>query len=428
MLIETKQSLIKNIEEQIASSDCKKEWCQKCYDRFLELGIPTTKDEEWKYTSLAELQKESFEIYSGTPANVDVSEYLDSDDINVVYVDGILRPELSNYTENLPEGLWVNNFAETMKVDSIREATMKVGMLYPMESLTPFQLLNQACSEEGLVIASAKNTKIEKLIHVLHVVTEASYVSPLTMIYAEKLSEVSVLETHVSLNENTYLSNPLTDAYLEDGAIVHYTKAQKESPNAYHIGNTRAWVERNADFDSFSMMNGAKLTRNNVDAVIDGEGANVNVNALYANQDDQHVDNHTSVDHRHPNCTSNQLYKGLLNHSARAVFNGKIFVKPEAQQTNSYQLNQNLLIGDKARVDTKPQLEIFADDVRCTHGATIGQLEELELFYLQSRAISKEVAKNILATGFAKEALDEIKHENIVPKLEKLLESTFARI
>ncbi|MCK5178790.1 MAG: SufD family Fe-S cluster assembly protein, partial [Candidatus Omnitrophica bacterium] len=175
----------------------------------------------------------------------------------------------------------------------------------------------------------------------------------------------------------------------------------------------------------FSFMAGSKLTRNDLDITLNGEGANTTLNALYSVYNDQHVDNHTSVDHRVPNCTSNQLYKGILNNRARAVFNGKVFVQPVAQKTSSYQLNKNLLLGTDCRIDTKPQLEIFADDVKCTHGATIGQLAKDEMFYLQTRCIPKKAATRMLAHGFVNDLFSTIKNTAIREKLDRLMEPSF---
>ena len=221
------------------------------------------------------------------------------------------------------------------------------------------------------------------------------------------------------------MSNALTDIFLSENAVLHYCKSQKESLKAFHIGQTRVWQEWDSQFDGFSFMAGSLLTRNNLDIVLNGEGTGATLNALYSAGGHQHVDNHTSVDHRAPNCTSNQLYKGILNEAARAVFNGKVFVRPIAQKTNSYQLNKNLLLGKDCRVDTKPQLEIFADDVKCTHGATIGQLDEDELFYLQTRCIPKKAATQMLAQGFVEDLFSQIKSNSIHQKLNILIEPSF---
>ena len=263
------------------------------------------------------------------------------------------------------------------------------------------------------------------MIHIIHVASGDSkaFIAPRNVIYAEQSSECTILESHIAFEDNsTYLATPLSDFYLEENSTIHYAKAQKESLKAYHVGNTRVWQERNTNFDSISIMVGAAITRNNLDIVIDGEGSNANLHGLYFLHGKQHADNHTSVDHRQPNCTSNQLYKGILEGSSRSVFNGKIFVNEIAQLTNSYQLNKNLLLGKDCRVDTKPQLEIFADDVKCTHGATIGQLEKDEVFYLQSRCISKQDATKILVRGFIEDLLVDVSSETLQDKIHWLVE------
>ena len=224
------------------------------------------------------------------------------------------------------------------------------------------------------------------------------------------------------------MTSALTDISLAKNALLYYSRAQKENLKSYHIGNTRVWQERDSNFQGFSFVAGGALIRNNLDVVLNGEGAQSFLNALYSVYGTQHVDNHTSVDHRVPNCMSNQLYKGILNGASRAVFNGKIFVRPIAQKTNSYQLNKNLLLGKDCRVDTKPQLEIFADDVKCTHGATIGQMNEEELFYLQTRAIGKQDATRMLARGFAEDVLNQIKNEAVHQKLTEYLQPSFEKL
>jgi Fe-S cluster assembly protein SufD len=237
------------------------------------------------------------------------------------------------------------------------------------------------------------------------------------------------LESHVAFNDQViYFTNASTDVFLDANASLHYCKAQKESLNAYHIGQTRVWQERDSNFDGFSLTAGSQLTRNSLNIALNGEGANAGLNALYSVFGNQHVDNHTSVDHRVPNCTSNQLYKGILNGDSRAVFNGKVFVRPIAQQTNSYQLNKNLLLGNNCRVDTKPQLEIFADDVKCTHGATIGQLDENEMFYLQTRCIPRNVATKMLVHGFVDDLFGLIKNSSTLQKVNALMQPSFEEL
>ena len=249
---------------------------------------------------------------------------------------------------------------------------------------------------------------------------------PRSLIIVGESAQAEILESHISTAAHFYFSNALTDILVNQNANLKYYKAQSEGPKAYHIGTTRVLQGQGSQFESFSFSIGAKLTRNNLNIFLNGEGSSAVLNGLYAVSDSQHVDNHTSVDHRPPRCVSNQLYKGILDGSATAAFNGKIFVRRIAQQTNSYQLNKNLLLGKGCQVNTKPQLEIFADDVRCTHGATIGQLNEEELFYLESRAIPKNLAVKMLARGFVDDILSKLTNVEIHKRFENLLTKTFS--
>ena len=403
---------------------------EQSINRFLELGMPTVKDEEWKYTSLKDLMSKQFSISSTSEFNEDkeLAEYLDNKDINLVFINGIFNVGLSSF-KDLENGLTITNLKEAYAENELNlEALLKK---YDVKNETAFVSLNNAIALDGTYIKIEKNSVIKKLIHIVHVTSSSveQLTNPHTIISLEESSEANVLESHISFNDDSrYLSNALTDIFLEESSNLKYCKAQKESLNAYHIGNTRVIQKRNSVLDGFSLICGAKITRNNLDIILDGEGINSTLNGLYSLYGEQHADNHTSVHHREESCQSNQLYKGILNGSARAVFNGKIFVHQKAQKTNSYQLNKNLLLGDKCRIDTKPQLEIFADDVKCTHGATVGQLDEDELFYLQTRSIARTAAIKMLAHGFVDDLLSQIKSEDVKRKLQMLLKPSFAQL
>jgi len=393
-------------------------------------GLPSTKDEEWKYTNLSKLANNTYVIAQKSELeNLDqFNSIYEASDINVVFINGIFSTSLSNI-DPLPQGVSIKTISDALKEN---EHDIKKHLTYyDYDQDTTFIALNNALLRDGLYIHIKKGAVTEKLIHIIHVTKNSKEIfsAPRTLVSCEESSEVTILESHLSLSDDhVYWTNPLTDIFLNENATLHYTKAQKESTSAYHIGNTRVWQERNSNFDGFSFMTGGSIIRNNLDIVLNGEGANTTLNGLYSIFGKQHVDNHTSVDHRQPNCTSNQLYKGILNNASRAVFNGKIFVKPIAQKTNSYQLNKNLLIGKGCQIDTKPQLEIFADDVKCTHGATIGQLNEDEMFYLQTRCIDRKKAVKILSRGFVDDLINMIRNESIQHKLHKLLEPSFAEL
>lgn len=384
-----------------------------------QIAIPTLKDEEWKYTSLALLADHQY----GLPDGHDLTDkeqlwrYADKDDIHFVMVNGCFISELS--TTDGVEGLKMMHLQEAVNQGLVDQEHYSVTTT---NDIQPFLAINGAYHRCGAYIKIDKKFAADRLIHILHInIGKNNYaISPRSMIFVDRSAQASVLESHISFYDNAYFVNALTDIYCGENATLHYTKTQKESEEAVHIGQTRVWQQRDSQFKSFSFMNGAKLTRNNLTITLDGEGIYSLLNGLYLTDGSRHVDNHTLVDHKHPNCESSQLYKGILYDQARAVFNGKIYVKSIAQQTNAYQLNKNLLLGQKARVDTKPQLEIFADDVKCTHGAAIGQMDANELFYLQTRGVSREEAEVMLSEGFINDVLDSIEIESIRRKIDRL--------
>ena len=403
---------------------------EKSLNRVKHIGFPTRRDEEWKYTNISLALSRRYEFSSGQTEvkGEALQPYLLDNTVPIVIVNGIINNKLSSL-KDLPKGVTFASLQEALRNSS---AELKELFLnYKVEDESVFINLNKALSVDGVVIKIPAKTVVEKCIHVLHVVNSKQEILtvPRTVIISGESSEATILESYVSLSDETiYLTNALTDIFLAKNATLYYSKAQKESLKSYHVGNTRIWQERDSNFQGFSLVSGAAMTRNNLDVVLNGEGAQSFLNALYSVYGTQHVDNHTSVDHRVPNCMSNQLYKGILNGASRAVFNGKIFVRSIAQKTNSYQLNKNLLLGKDCRVDTKPQLEIFADDVKCTHGATIGQMNEEELFYLQTRAIGKQDATRMLARGFAEDVLNQIKNEAVHKKLTEYLQPSFEKL
>jgi Fe-S cluster assembly protein SufD len=288
--------------------------------------------------------------------------------------------------------------------------------------------LNGAFFAKGVFIKVDKGVVVTPTIHVVHVTTAVDHdtlLLPRCFISIGENAQAGILESHVGFEDVDYFSNAVTDIKMAAHAQLSYCKAECESPKAVSITQTRVWQETQSNLELFSFAHGASLVRNNLSVLLKGEGCNTIMNGFYAIDGSQHVDNHTLLDIQQPNCTSYQLYKGILNDSSRAVFNGKIYVHSIAQKTNGYQLNKHLLLGKSARVDTKPQLEIFADDVKCTHGATIGQLSEDDVFYLQSRCIPKATAIALLSKGFMEDIINTIKSESVRDKLHKLLIKKF---
>ena len=244
---------------------------------------------------------------------------------------------------------------------------------------------------------------------------------PRNLIVAEANSQVSIVESYFGLNDETYFTNAVTEIVVNDNAIVDHYKLQRESMHAFHFSTLQVQQSRSSSFSTHSIALGGALVRNDVNTVLNGEGAEATLDGLYVVSGQQHVDNHTRIEHAKPHCSSRELYKGILDQKARAVFNGRIIVRPDAQKTDSKQTNKNLLLSEEALANTNPQLEIYADDVKCTHGATIGQLSADALFYMRARGIGLDTARNLLTYAFANEITNRIKIEPLRAELEMLL-------
>lgn len=399
--------------------------------RFEHLGFPTTKSEEWKHTDIAPIAQRHYQWpQKGILAEKEpFQKYIEDDFPLIVFINGIYTPEYSRI-ESLPKGVHVSPFKDIFKNNNPR--VQKFLTYFETQKEPAFVALNKTLAEDGVFIEVEDKTIFEPIIHILHIVSNAeeTIISPLrNLIIVGKNSEITVLESYVCFNEqNIYFTNPLTEIFLGENATLHYSKVQKESQKGYHVGTTRLWQEKNSNFYSFAFSTGGAITRNHLDIALTGEGATSVLNGLFSPYASQLVDNHTCVEHQAANCTSNQLYKGILNESGHGVFNGKIVVWPAAQGTNSYQLNKNILLGKSCLIDTKPQLEIGADDVKCTHGATIGHLNEDELFYLQTRGLSKKMAMKMLVNGFVDDIINTIRSQSIRRKLNLLMRETIEKI
>jgi Fe-S cluster assembly protein SufD len=242
---------------------------------------------------------------------------------------------------------------------------------------------------------------------------------PRLLLVAEENSSATLIESYVTTNDAAYFTNAVVEIVLEDGARLEHYKVQREAAQAFHVATTVADLGASSTYDATTITLGAQLSRHDINVTMDNEGAECWVDGLYLVAGSQHTDTHSVIDHRKPHCTSHQLYKGILDGKSRAVFNGKIFVRHDAQKTDAMQTNKNLLLSNEARVDTKPQLEILADDVKCAHGAAVGQIEEDELFYLETRGIHPDLARNLLTYGFAEEVIGKIKIESIRAQLDE---------
>jgi len=412
------------------SSAWLKTFRQKNFDQWAQITMPTVKDEEWKYSSLADVVNRRFQLATRHQLieTKQFEDYRSKSDINIVLVNGVLWGDLSDL-KKLPQGLTVAALNEAL-LHQKPEIQETISKLTPNDTKA-FLWMNQALFLDGVAIEVAKNAVIEPLVHIIHVtsgIASDTLVFPKSFINIGEAAQVNIMESYICFEPVPYLSNAVTDMRIASNAVVGYCKAQAEAHQAIHIGTTRIWQEKGSSLDSFAFNHGGLLIRNNLSILIKGEGTNTIMNGLYGLDGHQHVDNHTLLDIQYPNCTSYQLYKGLLNGKSRAIFNGKIYVHSIAQKTNAYQLNKHLLLGKEARVDTKPQLEIFADDVKCTHGATIGQLSQEEIFYLQSRCITQEMAIQLLSKGFIDDIINTIKCDSIRIKLSRLILKKFPEV
>jgi Fe-S cluster assembly protein SufD len=402
---------------------------ESAFASFERLGFPTTHQEEWKYTNVAPIAKAKFEtaFESGEvlPPALDVAglqafTYEEARRSQLVFVNGVYRPELSS-VEALPEGVAAMDIAAALKEekygDVIREQLARSADF----SEHAFTALNTAFLASGAFLLIPHGVQVEQPVHLLFLADGRGALTasfPRVLIVAERGSTATVIESYASVSEDVYFTNAVVEINLGEGARLNHYKVQRESAEAFHVATTQASLGRNSSYNSTAITLGAQLSRHNINVTLDHEGAECWVDGLYLVTTGQHTDTHSLIDHRQPHCTSHQLYKGILDGKSRAVFNGKVFVREGAQQTDAMQTNRNLLLSNEARVDTKPQLEIFADDVKCAHGATVGQLEDEELFYLSSRGLNADLARNLLTYGFAEEVIEKIKVESIKAQLD----------
>ena len=397
-------------------------------DRFEQLGFPSVRNEDWKYTNLASLVKEDFiPAVSSEEFAGDVREfgYPETQTAHLVLVNGFLREELSVKT-GLEGVVAIDlfNAGADARYNKIVRKYLARNAGYHNNGLTA---LNTALLQSGVLIWIPKNVQLQTPLQVTFVADGATQNSanfPRLLIVAEENSTATVIESFVASSkgdEGRYFTNAVAEVVLKDGARLDHYRLQRESKNAFHVATTSAELGRASRYDTTSINLGAQMSRHDVSVVMDHEGAETSVDGLYLVGSDQHTDTHSVIDHKQPHCTSHQLYKGILDGNGRAVFNGKVFVREGAQKTDAMQTNKNLLLSEKARVDTKPQLEIFADDVKCAHGAAVGQIDPEELFYLETRGIGPELGRNLLTYGFAEEVIAKIKIDSIRSELDEVV-------
>lgn len=391
---------------------------------FEEKGFPSKRDEAWKYTSLNSVLKHDYSVFPKQENALEYNEVKkyfihDIDSFKIVFIDGKYSSHLSQTTH---DGMDICLMSAALTKPKYRILIENYfNKIASKDSLTS---LNTAFSSEGAYIHIPKNKLVQKPIQILHFSTgheAALMLQPRNLIVVDENSHVQIIERHQSLTDNPILTNSVTEVFTNKRAIVDYYKIQNDNENASLIDNTfiKQKQESVASVHTFSF--GGNLTRNNLNFYQNGERIDSTLKGVTIIGNKQHVDHNTLVHHIEPNCESHQDYKGIFGNNATGVFNGKVIVNKEAQKTNAYQANNNILISDKATVNTKPQLEIFADDVKCSHGCTIGQLDESAMFYMRSRGIPEKEAKALLMYAFSNNVLSSVKIPEIKQRITKII-------
>ena len=431
MSLQTGKETIYNADFQKSIANTNQpEWLknlrQKAFDYFTENGFPTIKDEDWKYTSVNNEQVAISRSEQSSVSSDETVKLLSKIETGnrFVFVDGVLNNELTTIGD-LPEGVKIQSFA-----DSFEDETFKENLSKAIEfEYNGFTALNTAFVEEGVFIHVPKNTKIESPIHIVFIGENETANFARVLYVGEQSSEAEIVEHYTRTSEATYFTNVVGEVNVADNARLVHTRVQRESHSAFHIVTSNTNLGRTSVYDNTNITLGAKVSRHDVNMSFNAEGGEAWIDGLYLVEDGQHTDTHSRIDHRVKNCLSHQNYKGILDGKSRAVFNGIVYVHENASGTDAKQSNKNLLLSNDARVDTKPQLEIFNDDVQCAHGATVGQLEEEELFYLLSRGLNEDLARNLLTYGFAEEIINKLKIKSIKEQLdEAVLNRLHARL
>ncbi len=401
-------------------------------EKLAGLNFPTLKDEDWKYTNIKPILDQQFRILDATVSqlDIDINKYLFDgfESHTLVFINGRYSEKLSSIGE-LPKGVIVDSLNNISKNNpELLQKYFKEG-----EGIdNAFNALNNAFAVDGLVVSVPDNIIVDKPIQALFLSghkDEAVLSVPKNLIAAGTNSQVKIIANYYGISSSPYLKNITTDIHVGKDAIVDFYKIENEDDkNGYHIEKTQIYQEDRSTFSHYSINFGGKIVRNDLKSKLDGENIECNYYGLYLASGDQHIDNHTFVDHAKPNSVSNELYKGILDDNSKGVFSGKILVQQPAQKTNAYQSNKTVLLSDEASVDTKPQLEIYADDVKCSHGATVGHLDKTAYFYILSRGIPAELAKSMLIRAFVNDVIENIKIEPLKEKINHMIFEQLHRV
>ena len=422
------------LEERLAhklaqNADHRDAWFQRrrkeAIGRFAELGFPTTKLEEWKFTNVDRIARMPFHstefradgLSSDLLADLPLAHAaFEQRCSRIVFVNGHYNPQLSS--RDLPDKLIASSLASAIKHDApgVREHLARHAGFQN----AAFVALNTAFLEDGAFIEVPRGVRLGAPIYLLFVSTPDQPIAshPRSLIIIGDDSQASIVEDYLAVGDGAYFTNAVTEIVAGENSVVDHYKLQDENQEAFHVATVQVHQARSSNFTHHSISLGGSLVRNNVTVALDGEGAECTLNGLYIAAHNQHVDNHTVIDHIKPHCASRELYKGILDDKASAVFNGSVIVRKDAQKTDARQSNKNLLLSEGATINSKPQLEINADDVKCSHGTTIGHLDEDSVYYLRARGIGEREARSLLTYGFANDVLNKMKLDAVRVRLE----------
>ena len=398
---------------------------QRGRESFAALGLPSRRQEEWRFTRLKGIEEEIFQPPDVVASRIDISPWRVSDAHLLVFIDGIFSPDVSEVSD-LPDGVVVSNLVLATASNS-KAVSEHLGSLAGLER-HPFAALNTALVADGAFIHLPAGVEMERPIQLVFVSGSEgrpTLSAPRILIVAEAASRATVVEQYLG-DGGASLSCPVSEIVLAEDAVLDHVVVQEEEISAHHLAVRQIRLAAASRYSAQTLSLGGALTRSDIGVVLDGEGIEASLDGLYLADGAQQADTHLTVRHARPNCNSHQLYKGILAGSARAVFNGRIIVDQDAQKTDANQSNRNLLLSDNATVHSNPQLEIFADDVRCTHGSTVGRLDEEAVFYLRSRGIARDEAIRLLTLAFAGEVLERVPVEELRKRLENVIASRLA--
>jgi Fe-S cluster assembly protein SufD len=400
--------------------------------RFAAVGFPSAKDERWRFTSIEPLARGTFalagpELPAGVRSAVEaVALGAPETRLLAVYVNGRFAPELSSLGA-APKGVAFGGLAAGLAryPDVVRQ---HLGRYAAVEA-NPFTALSAAFIADGAFVRVARNVVLEQPIQLVFVSAgggTAAVAHPRNLVVVDEGAQASVIEQYVGMGSGPYWTNVVTELVLGENAVVNAYRIQREREDAFHTATTQSWQGRSSVLTSVTLAFGSRLSRHDINARLDGEGAECTLNGLSILRGEQHVDHHTTLEHAKPHCPSWEVFNGVFDDRSRGVFSGRIIVCPGAQRTDSKQTNNNLLLSEEARADSQPQLEIYADDVKCTHGATLGPIDPNALFYLRSRGLDVDVARNLLTYGFGAEILNSVADDALRTQLDRVVQARLA--